>query len=242
MRQATLLLALALAAAPSAEARERGDVDFPEKLPESPKERRCCGYPLGEYKLSFYWLSYERDYAAEAYDTPVFTIEGWLVGMFPRRFVEELTMEGTAVLADGRVLNYAGRCRYGTGICFQACDRAAFPVGIGVRGRSLVPYRSVAVDPAVVPIGEPLYFPELDGIELPDGTLHDGCVRADDQGGAIRKREIDFFVASYDEFKKIADAIWWRMKVTPHVEEPRCRYLLDTPPSPPSPPPPIARR
>ena len=60
---------------------------------------------------------------------------------------------------------------------------------------------------------------------LPDGTRHDGCLRADDMGGAIKEHKLDFFVESYNNFKFIADNLWWHMKATPHLDEPRCEYL-----------------
>jgi hypothetical protein len=55
--------------------------------------------------------------------------------------------------------------------------------------------------------------------------VHDGCLRADDQGGAIKEHKLDFFVESYFNFKVIADSLWWRMNATPHLDEPRCEYL-----------------
>jgi hypothetical protein len=70
-----------------------------------------------------------------------------------------------------------------------------------------------------------VYVPELVGVLLPDGTRHDGCLRADDMGGAIKEHKLDFFVESYNNFKFIADNLWWRMKATPTLEEPRCAYL-----------------
>src|SRR5262249_2463817 len=60
---------------------------------------------------------------------------------------------------------------------------------------------------------------------LPDGTHHDGCLRADDMGGAIKQHKLDFFVESYENFKFIADNLWWHLRATPHLEEPRCEYL-----------------
>jgi hypothetical protein len=44
-------------------------------------------------------------------------------------------------------------------------------------------------------------------------------------GGAIKNGKIDFFVESYNNFKFIGDQIWWRLKATPTLEEPRCEYL-----------------
>ena len=60
---------------------------------------------------------------------------------------------------------------------------------------------------------------------MPDGTRHDGCLRADDMGGAIKEHKLDFFVESYNNFKFIADNLWWRMKATPMLEEPRCELF-----------------
>ena len=88
-----------------------------------------------------------------------------------------------------------------------------------------MPFRSIAVDPRYIPIGATVYVPELVGIELPDGTHHDGCLRADDMGGAIKQHKLDFFVESYENFKFIADNLWWHLKATPHLDEPRCDYL-----------------
>jgi hypothetical protein len=54
---------------------------------------------------------------------------------------------------------------------------------------------------------------------------HDGCVRADDTGGNIRRHELDFFVESYANYKFLDEQFWGNNHVTPYVEEPRCAYL-----------------
>jgi 3D (Asp-Asp-Asp) domain-containing protein len=134
-------------------------------------------------------------------------------------------MEGSGLLADGRVINYAGRCRYGVGTCFEQLDTRTHPFGRGAGKRPLVPFKSVAVDPKLIPIGEPLYLPELDGVLMPDGSIHDGCVRADDTGGGIKKRKMDFFVVSHDNFRFLLTELWGVIWITPHIETPRCEYL-----------------
>jgi 3D (Asp-Asp-Asp) domain-containing protein len=200
----------------------------PDKLPVRAKVKECCGYPVGQkegFRLSFYWLAYESDYGNEAYDTPIYTRQGYYIGSFPSAFVFELKLEGSGVLRDGRILNYDGECNYGMGTCFKTLALEQHPLGAGVQGRPLEPFRSIAVDPRYIPIGAPVYVPELVGITMPDGTRHDGCLRADDMGGAIKEHKLDFFVESYNNFKFIADSLWWRMKATPHLEEPRCEYL-----------------
>lgn len=199
-----------------------------EKLNLSIKIKDCCGYPLGDpgtFKMTFYWLAFESEYANEPYMVDIYTRHGLPIGRFPRTFVFELKMEGSAVLRDGRVLNYDGRCRYGIGVCFQTLDILEHPLGKGGQGRPLVPFRSVAVDPHFVPLGTPLYIPELVGLRLPDGSFHDGCVRADDTGGNIKRRELDFFVESYAIYKYLDDQFWGNNHMTPYVEEPRCSYL-----------------
>lgn len=216
------------ALAPDGEGHSKQPHSVFAKLTPSSKEKGCCGYPLGEtgtYKLTYYWLAYESEYANEPYEIEIYTRQGFPIGRFPRAFVFELRLEGSGVLRDGRLINYDGRCHYGIGTCYQTLDPQAHPFGKGGQQRALQPFRSVAVDPRWVPLGTPLYMPELRGMRLPDGSYHDGCVRADDTGGGIRRREIDFFVESYANYKFLEEQLWNDHKVTPHVEEPRCQYL-----------------
>jgi 3D (Asp-Asp-Asp) domain-containing protein len=200
----------------------------PEKIPLRGKVKECCGYPVGlrdDFRLSFYWLAYESEYASAPYDTDVYTKQGFFIGRFPSAFVFELKLEGSGVLRDGRILNYDGDCNYGMGTCFRTLALDEHPLGAGAQGRRLDPFRSIAVDPRYIPIGSPVYVPELVGVLMPDGTRHDGCLRADDVGGAIKQHKLDFFVESYANFKFIADNLWWHLKATPMLEEPRCQYL-----------------
>jgi 3D (Asp-Asp-Asp) domain-containing protein len=229
LRLAVVALALGLAA-PAARAADGSKLDggAPAKIPLIAKVKECCGYPIGlheDFRLSFYWLAYESEYANEPYDTDIYTRHGYWIGRYPEAFVYELKLEGSGILRDGRVLNYDGECDYGMGTCFRTLALEEHPLGAGVQGRKLEPFRSIAVDPRVIPIGSPVYVPELVGVEMPDGTRHDGCLRADDMGGAIKQHKLDFFVESYFNFKFIADNLWWRLKATPMLEEPRCEYL-----------------
>ncbi len=202
--------------------------DANAKLPILPKVKECCGYPIAPrdgFRLSFYWLAYESEYANEKYDVDIYDKYGFWIGRYPSAFVYELTLEGTGILRDGRILNYDGHCPYGVGTCFDTLDPKEHPMGRGVQNRPLEVFRSVAVDPILIPIGSPIYVPEIVGMEMPDGTRHDGCLRADDMGGAIKGGKLDFFVESYFNFKYLADQLWWYMRATPHLDEPRCEYL-----------------
>jgi 3D domain len=200
------------------------------RAPARPRDKRCCGYPLVPelgFKLRFYWLAYQADHLDEYDEVEIYTPGGFYLGSFPFRFVRALRMEGSGVLADGRIVNYAGRCRYGVGTCFEQLDPDEYPMGRGANRRTLVPFHSVAVDPRVVALGEPLYVPELDGLRMPDGEVHDGCVRADDTGGHIKEQKMDFFVVTYANFRTLLDDLHGVIFVTPHIEDPRCQYLRD---------------
>jgi 3D (Asp-Asp-Asp) domain-containing protein len=214
---------------PSDRSKEAKIGDKPEpKLALSRKIKECCGYPIGlkdSFRLSFYWVAYESEYASLPYDVDIYTKQGYFLGRFPSPFVFELKLEGSGILNDGRVINYDGECNYGMGTCFKTLDPGEYPFGAGVQNRKLIAFKSIAVDPRLIPIGATVYVPELVGIALPDGTKHDGCLRADDQGGAIKNQKLDFFVESYNNFKFIADNLWWHLRATPHLDEPRCEYL-----------------
>lgn len=84
--------------------------------------------------------------------------------------------------------NALGRSRF---------KRSRGPYGEGAGDFDLVPYRTIAVDPATLPLGTVLYVPDARGaaVTLPDGTpvVHDGYFFAADTGGAIRQTHIDVF-------------------------------------------------
>ncbi|WP_122465421.1 MULTISPECIES: 3D domain-containing protein [Brevundimonas] len=56
-----------------------------------------------------------------------------------------------------------------------------------------VAMRTVATDPRVVPRRTRLFIRETVGMEMPDGTLHDGFWYASDTGGAIKGSKIDLY-------------------------------------------------
>jgi len=220
-------------------------VPIQPKAPIRGKNKLCCGYPLVndmQWALRFYWLTSEGDYQ-ETWNKNVprggvcaipwnrwvelYTRDGFFLARVTERFACSLRLEGSGLMMDDRVVNYTGRCNYGYGTCFEQLDVKEFPFGRGARRRTLVPFKSVAVDPRVIRLGEPLYVPEFDGLVLPDGSIHDGCVRADDTGGGIKKRKMDFFVVTYGNFRFLLDELLGVSWVTPHIQEPRCEYLRD---------------
>jgi 3D (Asp-Asp-Asp) domain-containing protein len=222
------------------------DVPLQNKASFRGKNKLCCGYPLAEelgFALRFYWLALEGDYQDRQSDAvpksgrvatvppntwvELYTRDGYFFGRVPERFAWALRLEGSGLMMDGRVINYTGSCKYGYGTCFEQLDIAEHPFGRGAGTRPLIPFKSVAVDPRVIAIGEPLYIPEFDGMTLPDGSIHDGCVRADDTGGGIKKRKMDFFVVTYGNFRYLLEQLLNVSWITPHIEAPRCEYMRD---------------
>lgn len=70
-------------------------------------------------------------------------------------------------------------------------------LGCGVRNHPLVPFRTIAVDPDVIPLDSVVFVPELRGRTFTlDGETftHDGYLYAGDRGGAIRGNHIDVFL------------------------------------------------
>jgi len=88
---------------------------------------------------------------------------------------------------------------------YPAISRTRFhpaggPHGDGVLGMILIPFRSIAVDPAVIPTGSLVYIPAARGTRftLPSGepAVHDGFFFAADRGGAIKDNHIDVFIGA----------------------------------------------
>lgn len=179
--------------------------------------------------LTYYWVTAESDYSGAA-DTPLCDSQANILAMVPAAFASALRIEGTGRLGDGRLLNVSdsGPCPAGgaTTTRYSVVDEMKYPWGIGVKGWALQPYRSVAVDPAVIPYGTPLYVPDFDGILAPGsyGFVHDGCVIAEDTGGGIDGAHIDFFVAEKKNYLTLASTIGLDM-VDLYIAPSRCSYL-----------------
>lgn len=63
-------------------------------------------------------------------------------------------------------------------------------------GCRVVPMRTLAADPHVVPKGSVVFIKQTVGLPLPGGGAHDGIWYASDVGGAVRGDHIDLFTGS----------------------------------------------
>lgn len=80
-------------------------------------------------------------------------------------------------------------------------DLKKCPYGFGVRNSCLDPFRSLAADLSIYKPGDVIYIPTLHGVELPDGTIHDGYFVIRDRGRGIKgPGRFDFFSGDHS---------WW---------------------------------
>ncbi len=167
---------------------------------ESPSPR-AFGKPIGRFHLTYYWVATESKHKRGSQE--ILDKKCRPIARVNRGFKRRLTLEGSGKLKDGRLVNTAGGCQCGEP-CFWVTGET-HPWGSGVAQRPLSPFRSVAVDTAHIKIGTALYVAELDGLPMPQvgdmaSFVHDGCVVADDRGGNVRGKQIDFFAAERDHY------------------------------------------
>ena len=98
---------------------------------------------------------------------------------------------------------------------FRSVCPPSAPYGYGLENFVLKPFRSVAVDPSVVPIPSRVYIPAAKGALLPDGSVHDGFFEAVDIGEAIQNQRIDIFTAMGDQSAVFERHGLSNMKATP---------------------------
>ena len=150
-----------------------------------------------------------------------------------RAFHDQVCVQGSGRLGSGATVAFAARgcscaavCpRTGQQICFERLDPARFPSGRGATGRPITPMRTVAVDSSVVPLGTPLYIPELAGLPGPGGAPHDGCFVAEDRGMKVVGHQVDVFTGDPSQTQRWNAAFPSNRGVHVQPNDPRCAYL-----------------
>jgi 3D (Asp-Asp-Asp) domain-containing protein len=172
--------------------------------------RAPLGANLGSFQLTYYWVTAEDDFSG-AKDTNLYDDSCTVLAVVPSAFAHSIGIEGTGRLSDGRVLNVSGSCGCATSPCYTVVD-AQHPWGYGAQNNALVPFRSIAVDRTVIPLGSHVYIAEFDGVTMPGDPsygqfVHDGCVSADDVGGGIIGKHVDFFAALEAHYRTLDGAL-----------------------------------
>ena len=173
------------------------------KGPPAPRDAAPPALPgdsRGSFALTYYWVATEAPGPAT---TKIFDAKCGVLATTTADFAGDLATAGTGRLRDGRTLTTDGECTCPRSPCFRFIDAKW---GIGAGERMLVPFRSVAVDRNVIPIGTKLWIKELAGLDADQLFPHDGCVVADDVGGNITGTKIDWFVgdrALYSDIDRV---------------------------------------
>ena len=188
---------------------------------------------LGILWNTYYFLADEDDHTGPQ-DTPIYDAGCTEIARVRQDFHDSVCIEGSGVLSDDRVINYATSCTTSCPaartcgsasyrICYSVLDPIRYPWGLGAGSRPLVPDRSMAVDTSLIALGTWVYFEELDGLIRP-GTSepHDGCLRADDVGGAIIGNHFDFFAGTRARWLEWEASLPTRSDLNAWVDDPRC--------------------
>lgn len=132
------------------------------------------------------------------------TPEGKAIATVCKRFAQTLLMEGSAILRDrgyGSVaVNYGGKVRGKHR--YYKLDRCKYGEGVK-RNLCLLPYHTIAADNRIHKVNEIIYVPDAKGIELPDGSIHEGYFIVRDTGGAfqgIGSQRVDMFTGTDPDF------------------------------------------
>ncbi len=188
---------------------------------------------LGTMWNTYYFLANEADHTG-AQDTTIYDAGCSPIVDVRRAFHDSVCLEGSGIVLDGRVINYATTCTStcpaartcGSAsyrICYSVLDPERYPWGSGAGSVALEPDLSIAVDPAFVPLHTSIYLEELDGTVPPGSTTpHDGCVRADDTGGAIDGNHFDFFSGTRARWLEWEAIFPTRSDFTAWMDHPRC--------------------
>ena len=189
------------------------------------------GQSLGPFRNTYYDFPRESDFTGPT--VPVMNASCKPIVDVPRPFFETLCVQGSGSLKRGGTVSFAKRdcacaeaCpRTGQKICFDALDAERFPWGRGATGKAIAPWRSVAADTTVLPMGAVLYVPELDGVPRDEGKPHDGCFRVEDRGSRVSGKHVDFFTGSPTETARVNGIVPSNEGVTVVVHSPKCAHL-----------------
>jgi 3D (Asp-Asp-Asp) domain-containing protein len=141
-----------------------------------------------QLRATLYYVALEPDYPP-GNSAAFLDVHGAVLRQASPEFYAAATTEGTARFSDGEVLNLAGAGN-------AQWQTTAAPYGLSTTGCNLEPFRSAAVDPHVIPLGSQLFIPETAGIQLADGSVHDGMWLATDTGPYISGDRIDLFTGA----------------------------------------------
>lgn len=191
-----------------------------------------AGRSMGVFHNTYYSFPNEAEYSGAK--TTLFDASCKPIADVPTAFHDKLCVQGSGRLVSQRTVSFAKRdcscaavCpRSGQRICYEALDPGRFPWGRGAMGKAITPFRTIAVDDKVIALGTPVFIPAFVSQPMPDGSVHDGCFRAEDRGLKVVGHRVDVFTGGE------ADTHDWNQRVPTgqgveiYAGHPRCDSLL----------------
>ncbi|KAJ9077750.1 hypothetical protein DSO57_1013822 [Entomophthora muscae] len=155
-------------------------------------------YNDGQVRLTYYWMAIESEFPEDNEQTTDLEScsSGETIKQVSTEYYETIKLEGSGQLTTGELVN----CENQECTCFEVVDGGAK----GNRDNPLQPYVSVAS--IGFPSGTKIYVEKLDGVILPSGLTHNGCVIVDDTGHDLDIAHIDMFVVSHQNYEAM-DAV-----------------------------------
>lgn len=147
---------------------------------------------LGKFKITYYWIVSEVEYTGRR-EIPLYLEDGTRLGYYPKKFVADFKKESVARLRDGRVISYLKKK--------GAAKVVTEP--LGHQGYTLTAFKSVAVDPNLIPLGSRIYIPQYEGLYLGSAGVHNGIFYAHDIGSAVKGSHIDIYIGDKENFKYV---------------------------------------
>ena len=190
-----------------------------------------AGRSLGVFHNTYYSFPNESEYAGAK--TTIFDASCSAIAEVPKAFHDKLCVQGSGRLASHRTVSFAKRdctcaavCpRSGQKICYEALDPTRFPWGRGAMGKPITPFRTIAVDTKVIPMGTPVFIPAYVSVPMPDGTIHDGCFRAEDRGLKVVGHSVDVFTGGEADTQEWNQQVPTGQGVEIFAGHPRCDAL-----------------
>lgn len=183
----------------------------------APIDKRSISSCYKSAKLTQYWIPKEGDADMDnrgqsltldgSKTETLQTKDGKTIAKVSQTTYDKFQMEGTGLLESGKMINLGESTSV-----FMELDRSSTPYGIGHEGDGLIPWVSVASND--IKTGTTLYVKEMDGLVLPDGKTHNGCVRVDDQGWGLDSCHIDFFVLQFSAYRDLVKELPSTVTVT----------------------------
>ncbi|KAK4513615.1 uncharacterized protein ATC70_005619 [Mucor velutinosus] len=183
----------------------------------APIDKRSISSCYKSAKLTQYWIPKEGDADMSNNGQSVTldgsksktlqTKDGITIAKVSETTYDKFQMEGTGLLQSGKMVNLGESTSV-----FMELDRSSTPYGIGHTGEGLNPWVSVASND--IATGTTLYVKEMDGLVLPGGKTHNGCVRVDDQGWGLGNCHIDFFVLQFSAYQELVKELPSTVTVT----------------------------